>query len=67
MYCHCTQFLPHRIAEPRVDAGNRGLLNQQLRDLRERQLSDSISRLTAIEDEVSQRVRQQYEENPYPR
>jgi len=24
-------------------------------------------RLTAIEDEVSQRVRQQYEENPYPR
>ena len=44
------------------------LLNQQVRDhLRERELRDSILRLTAIEDEVSQRVRQQYEENPYPR
>ncbi len=44
------------------------LLNQQVRGhLRERELRDSILRLTAIEDEVSQRVRQQYEENPYPR
>ena len=44
------------------------LLNQQVRDhMRERELRDSILRLTAIEDEVSQRVRQQYEENPYPR
>lgn len=44
------------------------LLSQQVRDhLRERELRDSILRLTAIEDEVSQRVRQQYEENPYPR
>ncbi|HTM72046.1 MAG TPA: methyltransferase domain-containing protein [Pseudolabrys sp.] len=44
------------------------LLNQQVRDhLRERELRDSILRLTPIEDEVSQRVRQQYEENPYPR
>ena len=44
------------------------LLNQQVRDpMRERELRDSIPRLTAIEDEVSQRVRQQYEENPYPR
>ena len=44
------------------------LLNQQLRDhMRERELRDSILRLTSIEDEVSQRVRQQYEENPYPR
>src|SRR6186713_312747 len=40
------------------------LLNQQVRDhMRERELRDSILRLTAIEDEVSQRVRQQYEEN----
>jgi len=44
------------------------LLTQQVRDhMRERELRDSILRLTAIEDEVSQRVRQQYEENPYPR
>ena len=44
------------------------LLNQQVRDhMRERELRDLILRLTAIEDEVSQRVRQQYEENPYPR
>ena len=44
------------------------LLNQQVRDhMRERELRDLIPRLTAIEDEVSQRVRLQYEENPYPR
>lgn len=44
------------------------LLTQQVREpARERQLRDSIPRLTAIEDEISQRVRQQYEENPYPR
>jgi 2-polyprenyl-3-methyl-5-hydroxy-6-metoxy-1,4-benzoquinol methylase len=44
------------------------LLNQQVHDhMRERELRKSIPRLTAIEDEVSQRVRQQYEENPYPR
>lgn len=50
--------------EPAID----DLLSQQVRDhMRERELRDSILRLTAIEDEVSQRVRQQYEENPYPR
>jgi 2-polyprenyl-3-methyl-5-hydroxy-6-metoxy-1,4-benzoquinol methylase len=44
------------------------LLTQQLREpAQERQLRDSIQQLTAIEDEVSQKVRQQYEENPYPR
>jgi len=44
------------------------LLTQQLREpAQERQLRDSIPQLTAIEDEVSQKVRQQYEENPYPR
>jgi 2-polyprenyl-3-methyl-5-hydroxy-6-metoxy-1,4-benzoquinol methylase len=44
------------------------LLNQQVRDhMRERELRDSILRLTPVEDEVSRRVRQQYEENPYPR
>jgi 2-polyprenyl-3-methyl-5-hydroxy-6-metoxy-1,4-benzoquinol methylase len=44
------------------------LLNQQVRNhMRERELRDSILRLTPVEDEVSRRVRQQYEENPYPR
>ena len=44
------------------------LLTQQLREpAQEKQLCDSIPRLTAIEDETSQKVRQQYEENPYPR
>ena len=58
-----TALLERRWA-PAID----DLLNQQVRDhMRERELRDSILRLTAIEDEVSQRVRQQYEENPYPR
>jgi 2-polyprenyl-3-methyl-5-hydroxy-6-metoxy-1,4-benzoquinol methylase len=44
------------------------LLTQQLREpAEERRLRDSIPRLTAIEDETSRKVRQQYEENPYPR
>jgi len=44
------------------------LLTQQVREpAREIALRDSIPRLTTIEDEVSKRVRQQYEENPYPR
>ena len=56
-------LLDHRWA-PAID----GLLTQQVGDpARERELRDSIPRLTPIEDEVSQRVQQQYEENPYPR
>jgi SAM-dependent methyltransferase len=44
------------------------LLTQQLREpAKEQRLRDSISRLTAIDDETSRKVRQQYEENPYPR
>ena len=44
------------------------VLTQQVREpAQERALRDLIPRLTQIEDEVSQRVRQQYEENPYPR
>ena len=44
------------------------LLTQQLREpLQERALRASIARLTAIDDEVSLRVQQQYEANPYPR
>jgi SAM-dependent methyltransferase len=44
------------------------VLTQQLREpLQEQQLRDSIPRLTTIDDDTSLRVRQQYEENPYPR
>jgi len=44
------------------------LLTQQVREpAQELSLRDSIPHLTTIDDEVSQRVRQQYEENPYPR
>lgn len=44
------------------------LLDQQLRArIKERTFRDLIPRLTAIENQVSRRVQQQYEENPYPR
>jgi Tfp pilus assembly protein PilF/SAM-dependent methyltransferase len=44
------------------------LLTQQVREAREeKDIVASIARLTAIEDDVSVRVREQYEENPYPR
>jgi tetratricopeptide (TPR) repeat protein/SAM-dependent methyltransferase len=44
------------------------LLTQQVREpLEERRLRDSIPALTAIADQVSLAVKQQYEENPYPR
>jgi len=44
------------------------MLVQQVREpAQERQLRASIPVLTAIEDAISQQVRQQYEENPYPR
>ncbi|TXT22796.1 MAG: hypothetical protein FD134_2380 [Gallionellaceae bacterium] len=45
-----------------------GLLTQQVREpAEELRLRAAIPRLTAIEDEVSLLVQQQYEENPYPR
>jgi len=44
------------------------VLTQQLREpSHERELRAAIPRVTPIEDEVSLRVRQQYEESPYPR
>jgi len=44
------------------------LLTQQLREPRiELQLRDAIPRLTLINDAISAKVQQQYEENPYPR
>jgi tetratricopeptide (TPR) repeat protein/SAM-dependent methyltransferase len=44
------------------------LMKQQVREPRqEQQLRPTIPVLTAIEDEVSQKVRRQYEDMPYPR
>ncbi|HSQ82052.1 MAG TPA: tetratricopeptide repeat protein [Casimicrobiaceae bacterium] len=44
------------------------LLAQQVAEpLEEQELRESMRRLTPIDDGTSQRVRQQYEENPYPR
>lgn len=44
------------------------VVTQQLREpLAELALRPMMARLTPIDDDVSQRVRQQYEENPYPR
>ena len=46
----------------------REVVTQQIDEPQEeRAIATSIPALTRIEDEVSQRVRQQYEENPYPR
>ncbi|MGA7809799.1 class I SAM-dependent methyltransferase, partial [Bradyrhizobium sp.] len=46
----------------------RDLLVQQIEEpMRERQIAAAIPALTAIEGDVSQAVRAQYEENPYPR
>jgi tetratricopeptide (TPR) repeat protein/SAM-dependent methyltransferase len=44
------------------------LIQQQVREpLQERELQASIPELTPVVDSVSLRVKQQYEENPYPR
>jgi SAM-dependent methyltransferase len=58
-----TALLSHAWPEPVAD-----VLTQQLREpAQEAELRASIPCLTAIEDDTSKRVRQQYEENPYPR
>jgi SAM-dependent methyltransferase len=45
-----------------------GVLTQQLREpAEEAKLRAEIPALTPIEDDVSRKVREQYEENPYPR
>ena len=46
----------------------RALVRQQIVNPRDEQaIRPAIERLTVIEDAVSEKVRQQYEENPYPR
>jgi len=58
------QALLDRKWSPDVDA----VVTQQLREpLEERALRSSIPQLTSIVDDVSLRVQEQYEENPYPR
>ncbi len=58
------QALLDRKWPPDVDA----VVTQQLREpLQERALRSSIPQLTSIDDDVSRRVQEQYEENPYPR
>jgi SAM-dependent methyltransferase len=45
-----------------------GIVRQQVYEpLEERQFAASLPQLTEIDDEVSRRVREQYEQNPYPR
>ena len=57
-----------RLLERSWPAPVEAVLTQQLREpLQERRLRADIPRLTGIENPVSQRVRDQYEENPYPR
>jgi 2-polyprenyl-3-methyl-5-hydroxy-6-metoxy-1,4-benzoquinol methylase len=68
-------YIPlHALRDPRTllvhdwPAAVDAVLTQQLREPdEERRVRAAIPRLTPIEDDVSQRVRQQYEENPYPR
>jgi tetratricopeptide (TPR) repeat protein/2-polyprenyl-3-methyl-5-hydroxy-6-metoxy-1,4-benzoquinol methylase len=43
------------------------LTQQVAESLQERQIAESIPALTAIDDDVSRAVQQQYEQNPYPR
>jgi len=58
------QALLERRWSPPLD----GVVTQQVREpMEELRLRPSIARLTAIEDDVSLLVRQQYEEHPYPR
>ncbi|HEX2876474.1 MAG TPA: methyltransferase domain-containing protein [Polyangiaceae bacterium] len=57
-----------QLAELSGDPSFHELLRVQvLEPLQEQTLLPTISRLTPIEDEVSQAVRTQYEESPYPR
>ena len=64
---HALAFAPVLLDHRWTPAIDKLLTHQTREPRREIELRDSIPRLTTIEDEVSQRVRQQYEENPYPR
>jgi 2-polyprenyl-3-methyl-5-hydroxy-6-metoxy-1,4-benzoquinol methylase len=64
---HTQAFTPALLARKWSPALDNLLMQQVRAPAREIELRDSIPRLTTIEDEVSKQVRQQYEENPYPR
>ncbi|MDH8479340.1 hypothetical protein QIG78_26280, partial [Klebsiella pneumoniae] len=56
-----------QLAERSWPASVTPLIAQQVIDPRDEQaVRSGIERLTAIEDDVSEKVRAQYEENPYP-
>ena len=62
--------LPHSasLTERRWPASVDEIVSQQVREpMQEKELAAAIPRLTAVEDDISRRVRAQYEENPYPR
>ncbi len=57
-----------QLGEGTMDASMASLLRVQIAEpLREREIMAQLPRLTDIDDAVSTRVREQYEENPYPR
>jgi SAM-dependent methyltransferase len=67
-------FPLHALPNPEILLGRQwpeavtGVLNQQVREpLEEQRLRPTIPVLTAIENDTSILVREQYEENPYPR
>ncbi|MDO8811554.1 MAG: tetratricopeptide repeat protein [Gallionella sp.] len=64
----CSLPFSARLLEQQWPDAIAAILKQQIREpAEEQQLRASIPRLTGIEDEVSLRVQNQYEENPYPR
>jgi 2-polyprenyl-3-methyl-5-hydroxy-6-metoxy-1,4-benzoquinol methylase len=57
-----------RLLERAWPAATEAILTQQLREpAEEKRLAAALPQLTPVSDGVSQAVRQQYEENPYPR
>jgi 2-polyprenyl-3-methyl-5-hydroxy-6-metoxy-1,4-benzoquinol methylase/tetratricopeptide (TPR) repeat protein len=57
-----------RLLEAHYAKGVRSVLKQQIQEpMEERNLRSTIPRLTDIEGQVSEAVRSQYEEHPYPR
>ncbi|MFZ2301309.1 MAG: tetratricopeptide repeat protein [Gallionella sp.] len=64
----CSLPFAARLLEQQWPMEITAVLQQQIREpAQEQQLRAGIPRLTGIEDEVSLRVQNQYEENPYPR
>jgi len=57
-----------KLSEPKWTDNIKSVITRQITEPQEeRSLRDQISCITAIQDTISQSVREQYEENPYPR